>query len=702
MPDVRIAAGFFVLLLPASAQVTQYVAPGGSDSNPGSISQPYLTIQHCAATVPAGSTCVVRAGTYYETVIPNSGIMIQSYSGETVTLDGTDAVTGWTPYQGAIYVAHVTLGTGDMNQIFAGGQMMSEARWPNGNDLYHVNWAMAQAGTTTSQLVDLNLPPINWTGAKIHFLSGSDPYSPQTGTITASGPGQLTFTLDGPVYLPDIQPEAGGFYYLYRLLGALDAPNEWYYDASTPALYFWAPGDVNPNTLDVRAKQRQYCFDLSDRSGVTIQNVNLFACTINMDSSSSNNTLDGINAQYLSQYTDLPVQNPMYPTDYWYTHNQDSGIILNGSSNTLRNSTLVWSAGNGVTLMGGNQTVTNNLISNTGYVGNDATGISLFGTGDEIQYNTVHTSGRYSVTIYSYPVNPNNNDVSYNNLYDAMKLGPDGGEFYAGEAIVTGTRIHHNWMHDTEPLAGALATINPNITRNGVNLDAGSSGFEVDQNVLWNNANNSIVLNGAPEKSADTNPNNNNIHNNTVADISRNAYILLMNISNCGTTTIVDNLVLTPVPVKQYNSACAATNNGSQAPGATDMNTSVQVGCNFSGCTPSGPPAISGTSVGASVAVQPLSATADVGRTATFTITAAGSPPISYQWRKNGTNIGGAIGASYTTPPAALTDSGAKFTVEVSNSIGSGVSSPAILTVVCGSGSLRTAIHHIPRHCSGR
>lgn len=86
---------------------------------------------------------------------------------------------------------------------------------------------------------------------------------------------------------------------------------------------------------------------------------------------------------------------------------------------------------------------------------------------------------------------------------------------------------------------------------------------------------------------------------------------------------------------------------------------------------PRRPSLSTGHTVGASVAVQPLSATVDVGRTATFTITAAGSPPINYRWRKNGTNIGGAIGASYTTPPAALTDSGAKFAVEVSNSIGS-------------------------------
>jgi len=158
--------------LPSSAvaQVTRFVAPNGNDSNPGTIGQPYLKIQECATAVFAGSTCMVRAGTYHETIKPNSGITISSYSGESVTIDGADPVSGWTPYQGSIYQAHVALSTGDTNQVFVDSQMMTEARWPNGNDLFHVNWATAQAGTTTSQLVDSNLPNINWTGAKVHFL----------------------------------------------------------------------------------------------------------------------------------------------------------------------------------------------------------------------------------------------------------------------------------------------------------------------------------------------------------------------------------------------------------------------------------------------------------------------------------------------------------------------------------------------------
>jgi hypothetical protein len=54
---------------------------------------------------------------------------------------------------------------------------------------------------------------------------------------------------------------------------------------------------------------------------------------------------------------------------------------------------------------------------------------------------------------------------------------------------------------------------------------------------------------------------------------------------------------------------------------------------------------------------------------------------MSYQWRKNGANISGATAASYTTPATATADSGAQFSVVVSNSLGNVTSSAATLTV---------------------
>jgi len=81
-----------------------------------------------------------------------------------------------------------------------------------------------------------------------------------------------------------------------------------------------------------------------------------------------------------------------------------------------------------------------------------------------------------------------------------------------------------------------------------------------------------------------------------------------------------------------------------------------------------------------SITTQPASQTVTAGQTATFTVAATGTAPLSYQWQKNGSPVG-ANSPSYTTAPTTTDDNGAQFTVVVSNSAGSAISNAATLTV---------------------
>ncbi|MGB6685624.1 MAG: hypothetical protein WBH24_18375 [Candidatus Acidiferrum sp.] len=81
------------------------------------------------------------------------------------------------------------------------------------------------------------------------------------------------------------------------------------------------------------------------------------------------------------------------------------------------------------------------------------------------------------------------------------------------------------------------------------------------------------------------------------------------------------------------------------------------------------------------ITTQPANQTVTVGQTATFSVTATGTAPLTYQWQKNSANIAGATSATYTTPATASTDTGAKFDVIVSNALGSQTSTMATLTV---------------------
>lgn len=90
---------FFLLLACAGQAFGQvnssfYVSTSGSDSNPGTETSPWRTVQHAANTARAGSTVNVRGGIYEELVNINASgnasdgfITFRSYPGEVATLD---------------------------------------------------------------------------------------------------------------------------------------------------------------------------------------------------------------------------------------------------------------------------------------------------------------------------------------------------------------------------------------------------------------------------------------------------------------------------------------------------------------------------------------------------------------------------------------------------------------------------------------
>lgn len=81
------------------------------------------------------------------------------------------------------------------------------------------------------------------------------------------------------------------------------------------------------------------------------------------------------------------------------------------------------------------------------------------------------------------------------------------------------------------------------------------------------------------------------------------------------------------------------------------------------------------------ITTQPASQTITVGQRATFSITATGTAPLSYQWRNGGATIPGATQDSYTTSPTAPDYDGTLISVVVSNRFGSVTSVDATLTV---------------------
>ena len=91
--------------------------------------------------------------------------------------------------------------------------------------------------------------------------------------------------------------------------------------------------------------------------------------------------------------------------------------------------------------------------------------------------------------------------------------------------------------------------------------------------------------------------------------------------------------------------------------------------------------ALTGASGQPVITEQPTNVTVTAPSPAGFGVTAVGSPPLFYQWRRDGSAMPGETGAGYTLSSTALSDDGAQFDVVVSNAAGVVTSLVATLTV---------------------
>jgi uncharacterized cupredoxin-like copper-binding protein len=94
--------------------------------------------------------------------------------------------------------------------------------------------------------------------------------------------------------------------------------------------------------------------------------------------------------------------------------------------------------------------------------------------------------------------------------------------------------------------------------------------------------------------------------------------------------------------------------------------------------------------VAPSITAQPQSQTVAPGQSVTFSVTATGTAPLSYQWYKGGTAISGATSSSYSLSNVQAANAGT-YTVTVSNgTLPNATSNGAVLTVTAAAPSITT------------
>jgi hypothetical protein len=447
-----------------------YVAPSGSDTNPGTASAPFQSVQRCADVAVAGDVCVLRAGTYRETVRPiNSGtsalpITYRAALGETVTISGADVVANWQLDSGNVYRSDIALpvaiaaNTGFFaNQIFANGQMLPQARWPNVSGSYDpMTPPLSNSGASISgSTLTINnnaIPTISggWNGAVIW---GNEWFVSRTAVVNSTSAGALIATVSDH----SNWDRAPFWWYLTGARGALDSAGEWHYDSTLQRLFLWPTGAGAPQAIE--AKRRNFAFDLSARQFINVQNINLFAATITTDAQSESITLDGINARYVSHYLTLPglpAANIQPGTDGFAligAHIHDSGIQLRGRNHRLVNSRISASAGNLVLLEGQGHTVENSILRDANYLASYAAAIQLAGSNHRVLRNSFDRAGRSAINIdwKLTGFSAANLEIAYNDIQRFGLLSTDLGAIYVCcYTDFAGARIHHNVIRNTQ------------------------------------------------------------------------------------------------------------------------------------------------------------------------------------------------------------------------------------------------------------
>jgi hypothetical protein len=124
-----------------------------------------------------------------------------------------------------------------------------------------------------------------------------------------------------------------------------------------------------------------------------------------------------------------------------------------------------------------------------------------------------------------------------------------------------------------------------------------------------------------------------------------------------------------------------ATSRGYQIPDATLTTTAGNYSVRVSNAAGSVTSAAARVGVVSTITTQPVSQSKAAGQTATFSVVAVGTGPLTYQWYKDGSPIVGATSAVYSIASVGVQHSGA-YHVVVTNPLGQVTSASAGLSIV--------------------
>ena len=513
---VRAAELVFLVLVVASANAAEYyVAPDGSDSNPGTQGKPFATLERAreqvrqlksSGSLPAGGVTIVAAGGVFELKQPfcltaqdsgdqGAAVVYKAQPGQTVRVIGGRRVTAWKPVQDPAILARLdtkartrvvqadlrALGITDFGvmsggfgqsggpglELFFNDLPMTLARWPNSGFIKITNvlgpTPVDVRGTKGAQegiFVYEGDRPRRWVGESDARVLGYWfwDWAEQRHKIESIDPARKTIAVARPYHGYGYRKDQ--WCYGFNILAELDTPGEWYLDRKKGILYFWPPTSIASGTAVVSVLPS--LVTMKDTSHVTFRGFTFEAARgtgIVIEGGEQDRlvgctirNLGGGAVQVIGGHGHAVVGCDVSATG-------DGGISLDG--------------GDRRTLTPGGHAAENNHIHhwsrwNRMY----RPGIMLAGVGQTAAHNLIEHSPHTAIGFGG-----NDHLIEYNEIHHVCSESNDAGAMYAGRNwTMRGTLIRFNYLHDITGFEGRGCV--------GVYLDDQYSGTEVRGNVF--------------------------------------------------------------------------------------------------------------------------------------------------------------------------------------------------------------------------
>ena len=538
------ASGVADVLVPVTVIVSPpsgaalYVSPTGSDSNPGTLTQPFLTIEKARDVVRTMNSSmtrdiavVLRGGEYrlpatlalgsLDSGTNGFSVIYQAYPGERPILTGGRKITGWTPVGNDVYRAPA--GGLRFRQLYVNGSRAVRARTPNDGS-YETLLGWDEGGqririrsSLIRQWSRLNQVEMVILGA------GVNQANLRVSSFTTSGSDALVVPREperARLFAQDYPTKTIRPFYFENAFEFLDAPGEWYLNTQTNEVFYKLRPNETISTLDVVAPVLEKIVALQGTLGQPVHHIQFHGLTFQDSTWLIPDSEGYIGDQASIVYTQvlpedevasypghrLPAGFHLEAADHIRLERntfQNMGasalnLYVAASDNVIIGNVITDVSGSGISVdlnLEGNpadprkvsrrNVITNNYIARTGRDYYQTVGIMVgYGDSTVIEHNELVDMPFSGISVgWGWADRDNaarNNVVRYNEVSRVLQLMDDGGGIYT-LSRQPGTVVAENYIHDLvrppTPIAGIYGF-------GAIFLDNGSNLITVRDNVI--------------------------------------------------------------------------------------------------------------------------------------------------------------------------------------------------------------------------